>query len=54
MRTSSGHPLVVPGGPDKEIAGRVAAQVVALLPRRYRGVHRATGHPTGYAGPGTL
>jgi 1-acyl-sn-glycerol-3-phosphate acyltransferase len=46
----SGVPLRVAGSSDQEIASRIAAEVAALLPARYRGVHVAPRNGEGLIG----
>jgi len=45
IRIRYGRPVTVSGRTDREIAGAIAAEVAALLPARYRGIHRAPSRP---------
>jgi 1-acyl-sn-glycerol-3-phosphate acyltransferase len=50
LRVRYGQPVIVSGRNDHEIADAVAAEVAALLPPRYRGIHpRASAPLTGSA-----
>jgi 1-acyl-sn-glycerol-3-phosphate acyltransferase len=45
LRVRYGRPVTVSGGSDQEIADAIAAEVAALLPSRYAGVHGRASPP---------
>jgi 1-acyl-sn-glycerol-3-phosphate acyltransferase len=45
LQVRYGRPVTIAGGSDQEIADAIAAEVAALLPPRYAGVHGHSGAP---------
>ena len=45
LRVRYGRPVTISGGSDQEIADAIAAEVAALLPSRYAGIHGHSGTP---------
>jgi 1-acyl-sn-glycerol-3-phosphate acyltransferase len=45
LRVRYGRPVTISGGSDQETADAIAAEVAALLPSRYAGVHGHSGTP---------